>query len=179
MTIIIPEGVPVLGNTSVRWVASIADPTEPTVTELTAASPASLDISGYLLNENWTPAQDVGKGSAPRRLAERNQYERFTTTTVQLGDLRYVINPQAAAASEGKKAYETLTEGLSGYFVERLGLDAKTEDWDTGQFVNVIPVVLGPRLIVGDTDENGDYTVMQPVSIRSARTDNVAIVAGA
>lgn len=177
MVVIMPEGVPVLGNTSVRWVATIADAAAPKLaTELNAASPASLDISCYLLADAWEPAQDVSKGSAPRRLCERSQFERFTTTTVQLGDLRYVISPQAAAASDGKKAYEVLTEGLSGYFVERLGLDAKTSAWAVGQFVNVIPVTLGPRLIVGDTDENGDYTVMQPVSIRSARTDNVAIV---
>lgn len=177
MVVVIPDGTPVLGNTSVRWVASIADATAPKLTtELTATSPASLDISCYLLSDAWEPGQDVSKGSAPRRLCSRTQVERFTTVTQQLGDLRYIINPQAAAASVGKKAYEVLTEGLSGYLVERLGLDAKTSDWAVGQFVNVIPVTLGPRLIVGDTDENGDYTVMQPVSIRAARTDNVAIV---
>ena len=135
-----------------------------------------MDISGSLLAEGWAPGQDVAKGSPPRRLSERTQYERFSTTTQQLGDLRYVINPQGAAASEGKKAYETLTEGLSGYVVERLGVDADAT-WTAGQFVNVIPAVLGPQLIVGDTDENGDYTVMQPVGVRAARTDNRAIVA--
>lgn len=177
MPVVMPEGVPVLGNTAVKWVATIADTAAPKLaTELNAASPASLDISCYLLADAWEPGQDVSKGSGPRRLCERSQFERFTTTTVQLGDLRYVISPQAAAGSDGKKAYEILTEGLSGYFVERLGLDAKTSAWAVAQFVNVIPVTLGPRIIVGDTDENGDYTVMQPVSIRSAIIPNVAIV---
>lgn len=176
MTLIMPEGVPTLGNTAVKWVASIADAESPALTEVNATAPGSLDISLYLLAENWEPGQDTGRGTPPRRLGQRKQYERFNTTTQNLADLRYVVNPQGAAGSDGKKAYETLTEGLNGYFVERLGLDAKTSAWAAGQFVNVIPVTLGPRLIVGDTDENGDYTVMQPVSIRSERTDNVELV---
>jgi hypothetical protein len=177
MVVVMPDGVPVLGNTSVRWVATIANTATPALaTELNAAAPASLDISCYLTADSWAPSQNVAKGSPPRRLCQRSQFERFSTTTIQLGDLRYIIQPQAAAASAGKVAYETLTEGLSGYFVERLGLDAKNTAWAVGQFVNVIPVILGPRIIVGDTDENGDYTVMQPVSIRSARVDNVAII---
>jgi hypothetical protein len=177
MVVIEPTGVPVLGNTSVRWVATIADTAAPKLaTELNAASPASLDISCYLLADAWEPGQDVSKGAPPRRLCSRTQYERFSTTTLQLGDLRYVIAPQGAAGSDGKKAYEVLTEGLSGYFVERLGLDAKTSNWAVGQFVNVTPVTLGPRIIVGDTDENGDYTVMQPVSVTGPRAENVAIV---
>jgi hypothetical protein len=177
MTVIMPEGVPVLGNTAVKWVAALADPDSPTVTEINAAAPATLDLSCYLFAEGWGPTQDVSKGAAPRRLCQRVQFERFSATTLQLEDLRYIINPQGAAGSDGKKAYEALTEGANGYFVERLGLDARTDDWDTGDFVNVIPVTLGPRMIVGDTDENGDFSVMQPVSVRSARFDNVQIVA--
>jgi hypothetical protein len=169
--------VPVLGNTAVKWVAALADPDSPTVTEVNAAAPATLDLSCYLLAEGWEPTHDVSKGAAPRRLCQRVQFERFSSTTLQLADLRYIINPQGAAASDGKKAYEALTEGLNGYFVERLGLDARTDAWSVGEFVNVIPVTLGPRLIAGDTDENGDYTVMQPVSVRSARFDNVALLA--
>jgi hypothetical protein len=177
MVLIAPEGVPVLGNTSVRWVAAIADTSAPKLaTELNASAPASLDLAGYILADAWEPGQDVSKGSAPRRLGQRSTVERFTTTTQNLGDLRYVISPQGAAGSDGKKAYETLTEGLAGYLVERLGLDAKSSAWAVGQFVNIIPVTLGPRLIVGDTDENGDFTVMQPVSVRATRVDNVAIV---
>lgn len=177
MTVVVPNGVPVLGNTSVKWVATIAAPTAPKLaTELNAAAPASMDISGYLLAEGWEPGQDVSKASAPRRLAERVAYERFTTTTLQIADLQYVIDPQGAAGSAGKKAYETLTEGLAGYLVERLGKDAKTAVWAVGQFVNVIPVVLGPRLIIGGTDDEADYTVIQPVSVTGSRVDNVAIV---
>lgn len=177
MTFVMPDGVPSLGNVSTRFALSIADKTAPKLTELNAAFPASLDISGYLQAKGWKPGQDVGKGTPPRRLGQRTQYERFTTTTQKLDDLQYVISPQAAAATEGKKAYETLTEGLNAFFAERLGLDAETVDLALGQFVNIIPITLGPRIILAEDDENGDVMVMQAVSIRGKRIDNVAIVA--
>lgn len=176
MTVIMPEGVPVLGNTAVKWVAAIADVDAPTATEVNAAAPATLDLSCYLLADGWDPTHDVAKGAAPRRLCQRVQFERFSSTTLQLSDLQYIIDPQGAAGSDGKKAYEALGEGLNGYLVERLGLDARTDAWAAGDFVNVIPATLGPPLIVGGSDENGDYTVMQPVSVRSARVDNVELV---
>ena len=175
-TVVVPDGTPILGNVSVQWVATIADTAAPKLaTEISAAAPASWNVTGSIIAESWEPGQDVSKDSAPRRLSERNAYERFTTTTQQLADLQYVITPQGAAASVGKKVFETLTEGLAGYFVERLGLDARTA-WAVGQFVNVIPVTLGPRLITGGTEEANDFMVLQPVGIRGARTQNVAIV---
>lgn len=176
MTEIYPEGVPVFGNTSVRFVAAITSLTAPSLAEIMAAAPASLGITGYLLAENWSPNQDAAKGSGPRRLGNKQVFERFNTTTIKLDDLRYAYSPQGAAASDGKKAYETLTEAKVGFFVERLGVDRNVA-WAVGQFVNIIPVVLGPQLIAGDTDENGDYTIMQPVSIRAARSDNKALAA--
>lgn len=176
MTEIYPEGVPVFGNTAVRFVAAITSLTAPSLAEIMAAAPASLGVTGYLLAENWSPNQDAAKGTSPRRLGQTQVFERFNATTLKLDDLRYAFSPQGAAASDGKKAYETLTEGKIGYFVERLGVD-RNATWAIGQFVNIIPVVLGPQLIAGDTDENGDFTVMQPVSIRAARSDNKALVA--
>lgn len=176
MTIIMPEGVPTLGNTSVRFVASIADTAQPDIDELTASAPASLDISCFLMAEGWQPGQDVSRGSAPRRLCQRSTVERITSTTQTLADLSYSFAPQAAPGADGKKAYETLTEGKSGFFVERLGLDARTDAWAPGDYVNIIPVTLGPQLIVTPTDEAGEYQVTQAVSVRASRTDNVVIV---
>jgi len=178
MTVIMPEGVPTLGNTSVRWVASIADLDEPTLTELTAAAPASLDISCFLMEDGWQPGQNVNRASAKRRLCQRTTVERITSTVQTLGDLGYSFDPQAADASDGKKAYTTLTEGKAGYFVERLGLDAKTDAWAADDFVNIIPVTLGPQLIVAPTDDGAEYQITQAVSVRSARIDNVKIVTG-
>ena len=69
-------------------------------------------------------------------------------------------------------------EGSTGFFVERLGLDAETVDPAVGQFVNVFPVVLGPQTISGDTaDESAEFQVTQPVGITGQTRQNVAIVA--
>lgn len=176
MTVVFPEGIPVLGNTSVRWVTTIADTAAPKLaTELSAASPASMDVSCYLIADAWEVTQDVANGSAPRRLCQTSLFERFTTTTIKVKDLQYIIDPQAAAASAGKKAKETLTEGLKGYFVERQGKDADIA-WAVGQFVNVLPVTLGHQLIMTPSDDNADYVVMQPIAVRGDLVQNVAIV---
>lgn len=176
MTIIMPEGVPTLGNTSVRWVASIASLDAPELDELTATAPASLDITCFLMADGWQPGQNVSRGNAPRRLCQRSTIERITSTTQTLGDLSYSFDPQGAQGSDGKKAFEALTEGKQGFLVERLGLDARTDAWAKDDFVNILPVTLGPQLIVAPTDEAGEYMITQAVSLRSTRVDNVQIV---
>lgn len=178
MTIIIPEGTPSLGNVKTSLVSAIAALATPKLTEITAAAPASLEITGYLQARGYKPDQDVSRGVPPRRLHQRTQFERFNTTTQKIDDLMYVINPQAAAASDGKKAYEALTPGLKAFFVERHGLDAEVVPWTVGDWVNILPITLGPRIILSEEDENGDVFVKQAVSIRAARKDNVQIVAG-
>ena len=113
--------------------------------------------------------------SAPRRLASTTVTERFGTTTETLGDLIYLVDPQAAAGSDGKKAYEALIEGSTGYFVERPGDDADT-DIAAGDFVIVRPVQLGRQLITGDpSDEAAEFQVTQPVSQTGTASALVAV----
>ncbi len=175
MTIINPEGIPLLAATAVKWVSTIASLSAPKLTEVNAASPASLDVSLMLLADSWEVTQDVGKGAAPRRLGQRSVLERFTTVTGQTKDLQYVIDPQASVGSDGKKASEVLTEGLNGYFVERPGLDILVP-WAVGQFVRPLSVTLGKQLMVTGGDENADYTVMQPWQLRATIPGLVALV---
>ncbi len=176
MPIIKPTPVKVQGNTKVIFVATLVAPAAPKMTEVSAVS--SLDLSGYFMADGWAPSVDVNKGSAPRRLFTRKQFEQFGITQYTLGDLMYSFDPQGAAASNGVKAYEKLTPGLTGYFLERQGLDADTVDYAIGQFVAVWPVTLGDRLPMGDvTDEFAEYTVRQPVIVPADRTERVALVA--
>ena len=171
-----PTGVTAQGNVKVIYVATIADPTAPKLTETGAAS--SLDLSCFLYEGGWAPTQDTAKGPAPRRLCSRIVYEKFGTTTQSLADLQYAVQPQAAAASDGKKAMEKLVEGATGWLVERLALDAVTVDMAIGQFVNVRPVVFGPQLISGDTsDEFAEFMITQPVSQTGPTRVNRAMVA--
>lgn len=177
MVLTVTPGVPVLGTQSVRWVSTLSSLTAPSLAQVTAAAPASRDISCDLIAAGWKPDQDVAKGAPSRRLCERNVYERFGITTRKLADAMYIIRPQDASGSAGKLTYETLTEGLTGYFVERLGLDSKTVDYAIGQFVNIYPVTLGPALIVAEDSETGDYVVKQAIALNGAVVDNVALVA--
>lgn len=165
MTIIFPEGVRVRGRTSLKWVPTLADPTAPSLaTEVNAAG--ALDISCFVYADSWTPAQEQNKGEAPLRLCTEVTVDEFGNLKYTLPDLSYIIDPQAAAATDGVKAYETLTPGLVGYIVERLGLRAKTEAFVVGQFVTVWPIELGPQLQTGDrSDEFAQFTVMQPIRV--------------
>lgn len=177
MTIVMPEGVPTLANTAVKWVASIADPSAPTLAELTAAAPASLDVSCALYADAFQPTQDVSRSNAPRRLCSRTSLSRITDVTRSLPDITYAIEPQAATGSDGKEPFETLTEGLSGFLVARFGLDAKTEAWAAGQFVSVYPVTLGPGLVMNPQDDGAEYMVSQPLDVRGDISQLVAIAA--
>lgn len=177
MTMIYPEGVPTLGNTTHIWVAAIANPAAPKLSELTAAAPASLNISCALYAGSFAPTQAVSRAAAPRRSCEREQFERTTSVTRSIPDISYAISPQAAAGSDGKKAHETLTEGKVGFIVERMGLDVKTADLAVGQFVNVYPVALGPSLIGAPSEDGSEYQVTQAIDLRSKPIQGVAIVA--
>lgn len=171
--VVIPSGVKVQGNTKVQFVPTIANIAVASLAEINAAG--SLDVSGYLSSSGWTPAISQNKGNPPRRLGSTVQFEQFGNVTYSLGDLLYMYNPQGAALSTGLLAYEKLTPGVSGFFVERLGMDAGTA-FATTQFVAIWPVTLGQRLPMGDsTDEFAEYMVTQPVIVPNVRTERVAI----
>lgn len=164
MPIIKPTGVTVQGAIKVIYVATIADPNAPKMTELSAGT--SLDLTGMLYGDGWAPGVETNRVSAPRRLYSKKIRERLGITTESMGNLHYVIAPQAVAASDGKKAYEKLVEGTTGWFVERHGPDAETVDFAIGQFVTSYPIKVGVQPIVGDPNsEEAEFYVDQPVEI--------------
>lgn len=148
-----------------KWVysATIADITAPTTAEVTAAG--NLDVSCYLFNGSARPAQNTNRVTRERRICDGAQYEQIGTTTYTGGDLQYVVEPQAAGASNGKKAWEKFPSGTVGFLIRRLGLDVNT-DLAAGQFVDVFPVELGPGMptTVGD-NESAEVGVMQSFAI--------------
>lgn len=170
-----PNGVGVQGNVKVVWVETLTTPTAPSAAEINAGT--SLDVSYYLYEGGWAPGVNSNRVTAKRRLASRKSVERFGTTTETLGDLVYTVDPQSAAGSNGKKAYEAFAEGSTGYFVERPGKDADT-DIAAGDFVTVYPVELGAQVITGDTaDEAAEFQVTQPVSVTGTRNQLVTVAA--
>ncbi len=126
------------------FAATIAAPnTGPTATELNAAS--SLDITFYLMSEWGRPTMNTNRVQLARRLGDGAQYGTIGTTTFTGGDLQMVVNPQAAAGSDQRKAYEKFTDGLSGFIVRRL-VTPLTTDWAAGQKVDLFPVLFGPSM---------------------------------
>lgn len=174
---IFPNSVNAQGNVKLQWVETIASIAAPDLSSEIGAA-GSLDVSSMLLEGGWQPGVDVNRVQAKRRISQRQTNQKFGTSTRTLADLQYQVDPQATAGSSGKKAFETLTEGSTGYIVERLGLDAVSVDWAAGQYVNVYPVELGDQNIPVDTsDEAAEFFVQQPVNIRGDVALMVQIVA--
>lgn len=162
MTVVYPEGTPTLGNVKVKAVASIADLTAPKLaTEIDAGT--SVDISCYLYADGWTPSGSTAKNTKKRRLCSRRDVEQLSVTTYSVGALRYTHDPQGADADTGNEARELLQEGTKIYFVERQGLDALDEPFAVGDRVLTHYLELGAQIESNDTDENGEFYIMQEV----------------
>lgn len=145
------------------YVPTIANINSPTVTEVNAAS--GLDISCYLHSDTTRPTQNTNRVQLARRLCDGAQYEQIGTTTYAGGDLKYAVNPQAAAASDGKKAYEKFPEGTTGFLVRRLGKAVAT-DVAAGDFLDIFPVEFGPGMPMPSSDgEEQEAVIMQAFAV--------------
>jgi hypothetical protein len=144
-----------------------------TTAEATAAG--NLDISCYLMSTWGRPTQNTNRVTLNRRLCDGAQYEQIGITTYTGGDLQYAVSPQAAAASDGKKAFEKFPEGTTGFFIQRLSVAVNT-DLASGQFVNIFPVEFGPGMItVSGDDEASEAVVMQSFAITAPPKFSLAI----
>lgn len=122
------------------YVPTIATIAAPTVAEVTAVS--VLDISCYLFDSSARPTANTNLVEKERRICDGATYQQVGSTTYAGGEMVAALDPQAAAASDGKKAWEKFPEGTTGYLVRRLGIDVNT-DLAAGQFVDVFPVEFG------------------------------------
>lgn len=161
MTLIMPEGVPTLGNTAVIAAVAVADMTAPKLaTELNAAT--SVNLSDFLEASGWNPQATSNKGTRPPRLGSKTQRDTFNRTTYSLGTMSYSYDPQALDTDDENKAKALLAEGTTIFLVERLGLDAENTAWAVGQKTRTHKVILGVQSVGGDrTDENGEFVIMQ------------------
>lgn len=171
-----PAGVKVQGNIKTVFVPTLSQ----TAPSLAAAiGVAALEITNILYADSGRYAVDSATGAAPRRLGTSRTWQQFGTATESFnGALRYTINPQGAAGSDGKKAYEKFTVGTTGFILEVPGIDTDA-DLAIGQFGRVIPVKFGDPNIIGDpTDEFAEFAVEQAVIVTAPGAGAlVAIVA--
>lgn len=176
MAAIRPAGTKAYGRETWLYVPTIADPSAPTVAELTGAS--VLDLSCYFYAETGRPSQTTNRVTRPKRVCDTVTFEQIGDTTYAGGDALYALDPQAAPASEGKDAYETLPEGTTGFLVRRLGVDVDTAI-TAGDYVDVFPAEFGPAMptTTGDA-EAAEVAAMQAFAI-TAQPTFLALVAAA
>ena len=171
-----PALVSAYGTESWGFAPTIADINAPTVAELTAA--AGINLSCMLFGEQEGVTANTEKVTQPRRLCETVQFETNGPTTYSMSDLVASFQPQAAAGSDGKLAWEALTNGTTGYLWRRQGIES-TADVTAGEFVDIVPVEFGAQTPgKSGTDASGVYTFTVPVAITDTPAFNVAVVAG-
>ena len=173
-----PQLVTANGKDSWFFVPAIADITAPTPTEINAAT--GLNISCFLWAEFEGVTSSTGKVTLPRLLCETQQYEANDSTTYSMSDLDFAFAPQAASATDGKKAWDKFKAGgLSGFLVRRQGVKANdvASEATAGQFVDIIPVEVGAA-VPGKTSTGADgvYRAVAPVAVIGAPEWNVAVV---
>lgn len=160
-----------------KWVfvPTLTSQTAPSLAELNAAS--SLDVSSMLYDSSARPSQSTNLAKAPKRIGDGQTYEFVGESALSFGEIRYAFNPQGAALSTGKLAYEKFPEGTTGFLVNRLGIDRNT-DLAVGQFVTVYPVEFGPQQEDREGDAEGaEVAIVQTVGITGPKSLNKAIVA--
>lgn len=164
---VVPPAVDQLNNLKIWWVGGpIADVTAPkAATEIGAAT--SFPITYSLTSDGWGLAGSQEKTDDPR-LTLKQKLEALGVSTTTL-TLKYVDSTAAGSAAV------VLTEGLSGYFVERRGSSAQTLA-AAGQKGRVIAVTLGKQN-PGPIDGTGKFTIVQEVAITAPVGSPVAFAA--
>lgn len=170
-----PGATKAFGKEKWVFVPTIADKNAPSVAVVNGAT--SLDVSCFLYDDFTRPTQSTNVVTRKRRICDTVQYQQIGVTTYGSGEMQYSVDPQAAALSNGKLAYEKFPAGTVGFLLRRLGIDVAT-DLAIGQFVDVFPVEFGPPLpgIMGD-GETAEVGVSNTYAITSAPAFTKALVA--
>lgn len=162
------------GKDHIWLVDTIANPAAPTVAEINAG----LNVTGYLIADWDGLSATTDKVTLPRVMLETTDTEVNGTTTISSADMQLTLQPQAAAGSDGKLAYEKVKDGFTGFVVRRQDVLSTSSDAVTaGQFVDVLGADVTVA-IPGKTSAGPDgiYISTVPVSITSDEW-NVAVVA--
>ena len=108
MAIYNPAGVASARNRNAIWVDAIANEQAPKLTEVTSLT-ASLDISCWL-NVDWDGFSAEQNKEADERWCG-TKFESMGDVEYTVGDLVYVVDPQATTSDGTARASAILTEG--------------------------------------------------------------------
>lgn len=154
-------------------IASVA--LAPTVAEANAAS--GLDITRIIFGSSGKPDQSTNRVTAERRFGDTKVFEFIGDSNVTGADMVYVFAAQAAAGSDGKKWFEKIPEGTTGFLLERKGI-ARATAVIAGQFGNVYPVEFGPSFPTdAGQDESAESAMKVTFAVTSDPAINIAILA--
>lgn len=174
MTVVFPDGVRSRGNESVVFVATLADPSAPKLTELAAVTSVNVScyLTGFAPQGSQESAEDV-------RLCSEQIFEDPGDVQVSIDNIEYVYYPQATVPTANNKAYELLKNGVAGYLVDRRGLNARTAALAIGQLVDVYPVRLGEqfRMPVDPGQQGGKFRITQKPFVTGPYEYDCALVA--
>ena len=163
-----PASVPADGNLKVVWVSALADPANPTATELNAGS--VVDLSCYLSADGYSPSTDE-QSVTDDRLCSRQTYEQPGRFAEGL-EVGYVYRQQDPLATDNK-AFATLKHLTAGYVATRWGQDYE-DAFAATDIVDIYPATCGRQRKQKPT-ANGVLTIMQKLFITGAVQQDVAV----
>jgi hypothetical protein len=153
------------GKDHLWLVTTLSSTTAPTAAEINAG----VNVTGFLLADWDGLTASTDKVTLPRVMLETTDTEINGTTTISAADMQLTLQPQAASGSDGKKAYELVKNGFTGFLVRRQDILSTSSDAVTaGQFVDVLGIDI-TTAIPGRTSAGPDgiYIATVPVSITS------------
>jgi hypothetical protein len=172
MTAVFPDGVPTIGNESLRWVPSIADLAAPTVSEIVAGVAVQTAIRGFSPQGTQNSTEDI-------RLATKEKLENPGRNQVSIDAIEVLYDPHDPTNATKYKAYTALVPGSSGYLVDLRGIDEATTPV-SGDIVDIYTCTLGVRNRVPvDAGQDGSKfaSTIKPFITGPTKQD-VALVTG-
>src|SRR4051812_11956234 len=119
MTVAFPDGIDAQGNAALWFVPALVNPLLPKLSELTAGANLSCAIDGFSAPSEQASTNDI-------RYCSTQQFETPGRVTTTIDPLNYVYDPQEPDNATEYKHYTTLTVGVRGFLVNRLGVDVNT-----------------------------------------------------
>lgn len=172
-----PRKVQMNGKQSFWLVPAGANKLVPTIIEINIATGINLSCSLLKTFSGLQPT--FSKVTLDPFLCEVDSFEGNDTTSWTMPDIVGAFDPQAAAASADKKAFEFLRAGFVGWAVFRNGItaDVTASEAVAGQFFNVVPVDITKAVDTSDPSTASNIaTFTAGVAVTASPAMNVAAV---
>ena len=165
---VIPVGVEARGNEQLWFAPAIANTNAPTVSEAEFPILCSMTTAFGATGEQATTER--------WRACSAQAMTALGAVSINVDALEYVYDPQEPE-SDNYQAYAELTEGRTGYLIDRRG-KASGEPLAAGDVVDVYPVRLGFRnRVTNPVGEDVEFRVSQAVGVTGRVIQDAVIAA--